>query len=71
MALQQQAPGEEWQPLFFFSMKLMDTEERSSTFYRELLTVVAAMHHFCFLLEGRNWPRADRHQDPSFLSPQS
>ena len=39
----------------FFSRKLTDTETRYSTFDRELLAVVAALHHFCFLLEGRSF----------------
>ena len=44
-----------WQPLSFFSRKLTDTETRYSTFYRELLVVVAALRHFRFLLEGRSF----------------
>ena len=39
----------------FFSRKLTDTETRYSTFDRELLAVVAALRHFCFLLEGRSF----------------
>ena len=54
-ALQQRTPGGEWQPLSFYSRKLTDTETRYSTFNRELLAVVAALRHFWFLLEGRNF----------------
>ena len=44
--LQQKSPRGEWQPLSFFGRKLTDTKTR------ELLTVVAALRHFHFLLEG-------------------
>ena len=54
-ALQQRSPGGEWQPLSFFSRKLTNTETRYSTFDRELLALVAALHHFRFLLEGRKF----------------
>ena len=54
-ALQQRSPGGEWQPLSFFSRKLTNTETRYSSFDRELLAVVVALHHFWFLLEGRKF----------------
>ena len=54
-ALQQGSPGGEWQPLSFFSRKLTNRETRYSTFDRQLLAVVVALHHFQFLLEGRKF----------------
>jgi hypothetical protein len=49
----QQKSGARWQPLGFFSRKLMDTESRYSTFDRELLAVQAAIKHFRHFCEGR------------------
>jgi len=48
----QQAHGQYLQPLAFFSRKLSATEQRYSTFDRELLAAFAAVRHFRFLLEG-------------------
>ena len=61
-ALQQRSPGGEWQPLSFFSRKLTNTETRYSTFNRELLTVVAALRLFRFLLEGRSFHVLTNHK---------
>ena len=61
-ALQQRSPGGEWQPLSFFSRKLTNTETRYSTFNRELLTVVAALRLFHFLLEGRSFHVLTNHK---------
>ena len=61
-ALQQWSPCGEWQPLSFFSGKLTDTETWFSTFDRELLMVVAALHHFWFLLEGRKFHMLTSHK---------
>ena len=43
------------QPLAFFSRKLIPAEVRYSTFDRELLAVFAAIRHFRFILEGRQF----------------
>ena len=61
-ALQQRSPGSKWQPLSFFSWKLTDTETRYSTFDRELLAVVAALHHSRFLPEGRSFHVLTNHK---------
>ena len=61
-ALQQRSTGGVWQPLSFFSRKLPDTETRYSTFDRELLAVVATLHHFRFLLEGRKFHVLTNHK---------
>ena len=60
--MQQWSPCGEWQPLSFFSQKLTDTETWFSTFDRELLMVVAALHHFWFLLEGRKFHMLTSHK---------
>jgi len=44
-----------WQPLAFYSRKLTAAETRYSTFDRELVACVAAIRHFRFLLEGREF----------------
>jgi len=49
----QQAHGRLLQPLAFYSRKLSPTEQRYSTFDRELLAAFAAVRHFRFMLEGR------------------
>ncbi len=45
---------EVWAPLAFFSKKLSKTEERYSTFDRELLAAYSAIRHFRFSLKGRD-----------------
>jgi hypothetical protein len=44
-----------WSPLAFFSKKLSPTQEKYSTFDRELLAAHSAIRHFRFLLEGRHF----------------
>jgi hypothetical protein len=51
--IMQQKSKDHWQPLGFFSRKLMDTESRCSTFDRELLAAKAATKHFRLFCEGR------------------
>jgi hypothetical protein len=51
----QQRVGTEWQPLSFFSKKLTPTQQRYSTFDRELLAAFLAIRHFRFWLEGRKF----------------
>jgi hypothetical protein len=48
----QQKSKDHWQPLGFFSRKLMDTESRYSTIDRELLAAQAAIKHFRHFCEG-------------------
>jgi hypothetical protein len=42
-----------WQPLGFFSKKLEVGQAKLSAFDRELLSCVAGIRHFWFILEGR------------------
>jgi hypothetical protein len=51
----QQKSGDYWQPLGFFSRKLTETESRYSAFDRELLSVFAAIWHFCHFCEGQSF----------------
>lgn len=50
--LEQFADGT-WQPLGFFSRKLLPTQTRYSTYDRELLAAYQAVKHFLFTIEGR------------------
>ena len=54
-AVLQQQTGSSWKPLAFFSAQLTPTQQRYSTFDRELLAVYLATRHFRFLLEGRKF----------------
>jgi hypothetical protein len=47
--------GRAWRPLGFFSAQLNKAEANYSAFDRELLAVVAAIRHFCYMLEGRSF----------------
>ena len=42
-----------WRPIAFFSRKLTSTQNRYSTFDRELMAIYSAIQHFRFFLEGR------------------
>jgi len=52
-AVLQQYLDSRWCPLSYFSWKLSPTEQRYSTFNRELLAVYCAIHHFQHFLEAR------------------
>jgi RNase H-like domain found in reverse transcriptase/Reverse transcriptase (RNA-dependent DNA polymerase) len=54
-AVLQQREGKAWRPLSFFSQKLSPAQSRYSTFDRELTAVFAALRHFRFMLEGRQF----------------
>jgi cleavage and polyadenylation specificity factor subunit 1 len=54
-AVLQQQEGTDWRPLSFFSRKLSAAEKNYSTFDRELLAAHAAVKHFRFFLEGREF----------------
>lgn len=45
----------EWRPAGFFSRRLSDTQRNYSTYDRELLAIFLAIHHFKYLLEGREF----------------
>ena len=51
----QQREGGNWRPLGFFSAKLSGTEQKYSTFDRELLAAHSSIRHFRYLLEGRQF----------------
>ena len=44
-----------WQPLAFFSKQLRESEQKYSTYDRELLGMYLAVRHFRYLVEGRNF----------------
>jgi hypothetical protein len=54
-AIQQRRPGQAWRPLGFFSAQLDKAQVNYRAFDRELLTVVAAIRHFRYMLEGRGF----------------
>ena len=51
-----------WQPISFFSKKLKKSEQKYSTFDRELLALYEAVRHFRSFLEGRNFIMFTDHQ---------
>jgi len=52
-AVLHQKQGQHWVPLAFFSKTITPTEQRYSTFDRELLAIALAIKHFRYFLEGR------------------
>jgi len=58
----QQRQGSGWAPLAFFSQKLSATQQRYSTFDRELLAAFSAIRHFRFMLEGRSFQLQTDHR---------
>ena len=53
-AVLQQKEEDRWKPLGFFSKKLSETQQRYSTYDRELLAIYMAIQHFRHLIEGRS-----------------
>ena len=51
----QQKHDEIWKPIAFFSRKLAKTQQRYSTFDRELFAAYKAVRHFHFLIEGKKF----------------
>ncbi|MBM6549370.1 RNase H-like domain-containing protein [Streptococcus dysgalactiae] len=51
----QQWSQAQWNPLAFFSRRLLAAESRYSTFSRELLAVYCGVRHFRHVLEGRQF----------------
>lgn len=51
----QQCINGEWKPLGFFSKKLSQAQSKYSAYDRELLAVYAAVKHFQYFLEGRQF----------------
>jgi cleavage and polyadenylation specificity factor subunit 1 len=58
----QQQVGSGWKPLAFFSKKLTSAELNYSTFDREVLAAFSTIHHFRFLLEGRQFQLLTDHK---------
>ncbi|CAH8665383.1 unnamed protein product [Schistosoma margrebowiei] len=54
-AVLQQRVNNSITPIAFFSKRLSPTQERYSTFGRELLAMYLAVKHFSFLLQGRDF----------------
>jgi RNase H-like domain found in reverse transcriptase len=65
-AVLQQGEEKRMQPLAFFSKKLDSTQQRYSTFDRELLACYEAVCHFRWLLEGRKFYILSDHKPLSF-----
>jgi hypothetical protein len=63
---QRSSPKAGWQPLGFFSNKLAPAETRYSAFDRELLTCVAGIRHFRFMVEGRRFTLYTDHKPLTF-----
>ena len=63
--LQQHVNGV-WRPISFFSRKITSTEQRYSTFDRELLAVYLAIKHFRYFLEGRQFHVLTDHKPLTF-----
>jgi len=55
-----------WQPLAFFSRQLRPSEQKYSTFDRELLGLCLAIRHFRSLLEGRHFTAFVDHKPLTF-----
>ena len=58
----QQFVHDQWQPIAFFSLRLTPTQQRYSTFGRELLAIHSAIKHFRNCLEGRSFFVATDHR---------
>ena len=52
--LEQKVRGK-WEPLGFFSRKLLQTEQKYSAFDRELLGIKSSIEHFRHMVEGRSF----------------
>ncbi|XP_032688866.1 uncharacterized protein LOC116852521 [Odontomachus brunneus] len=59
-----------WKPLGFFSQKLSPTEQKYSTYDRELLAIFAAIKHFRRILEGRFFTVRTDHRPLTFAAQQ-
>ncbi|CAB0028292.1 unnamed protein product [Trichogramma brassicae] len=57
---------DDWTPLGFFSQKLSPTQQRYSTYDRELLAIFEAIKYFQRILEGRSFTIMTDHRPLSF-----
>ncbi|CAB0033532.1 unnamed protein product [Trichogramma brassicae] len=65
-ALSQRHADDDWTPLGFFSQKLSPTQQRYSTYDRELLAIFEAIKYFQRILEGRSFTIMTDHRPLSF-----
>ncbi|CAB0032310.1 unnamed protein product [Trichogramma brassicae] len=65
-ALSQRHADDDWTPLVFFSQKLSPTQQRYSTYDRELLAIFEAIKYFQRILEGRSFTIMTDHRPLSF-----
>ena len=65
-AILQQQIEDSWQPIAFFSRKLLPAETRYSAFDRELLAVYLAVKHFRHFVEGREFLILTDHKPLTF-----
>ena len=65
-AVLQQFKNQTWQPLCFFSRRLTPAQCKYSAYDRELLAIYAAIKHFQFMLEGRNFYVLTDHKPLTF-----
>ncbi|CAB0028372.1 unnamed protein product [Trichogramma brassicae] len=63
---QRHADDDDWTPLGFFSQKLSPTQQRYSTYDRELLAIFEAIKYFQRILEGRSFTIMTDHRPLSF-----
>lgn len=63
--------GKHWEPLAFFSKRLTQTEQKYSTYDRELLAVYASIKHFQNILEARIFTIFTDHKPLTFAYQQS
>lgn len=70
-AVIQQFSDEAWQPLSFFSRKMSETEQRYSTYDRELLAAYASIKHFKHFVEGREFTLFSDHKPLTFALQQN
>lgn len=66
-AVIEQKNGELWQPLGFFSKKLLPAETRYSTYDRELLAAYLGTKHFIHFIEGRVTTLCTDHKPLTFM----
>lgn len=70
-AVVQQRTKDGWEPLAFFSKKLTNAEKNYSAYDRELLSAYAAVKHFRFMLEGRDFVLYTDHKPLTYAFVQS
>lgn len=54
-AVLQTKVGGQWKPLGYFSKRLSETQQKYSTYDRELLAIYLAVQHFRYMVEGQSF----------------